>query len=836
MTLRFQLKVSGASYFSSIVITYDDAAGSSPSFTASDVNIAYNATGGSIAFTVNNEVDGGTISASTEDDWLTLGGETTSPISFTCSSNESVVSRTATVTLTYTYDTDKTASKNVTVTQVANPALGTSTLPYTIAQAKTKIDSGSDLADKYVHGIISQIDSYNSNTITYWISDDGTTANQFEVYKGKGLNNANFTAVTDLELGDIVTVYGTLTLYNKTTYEFATGNYITSLERKEESDLALTSSTPVALKITSAEPNPTSAITWTTSSEGAISFVSSDTDVATVTSAGVITAVGEGSATITITQAADETYKASDEKTVTVNVTDNRSACAMGIDLTSAKTITKGATDDLTASSTKTDGFTGTITYSYVSADASILNISDGKYTGAGVGATTVTVTATPTGGNAANYKPASQEVAVTVNGANSISLDPATKNVPFSASTFNIAATVPTENYDGAVSAVSSNTSVATVSVDGTTITVTPVAVGTATITVTAGTGTYYPATAQAECSIELTQPAGGTTAPSGVTTTFKNKDLEFDGAGLVWSASTSANSFESSGSSRGVQFGAAVGNFTLTAVNTETISKVSMIVSTNGDASSNTIAISVGSSDFKTTVNDAEVTSFSMPKANNQTVDFSGTGTGNIVISVNDVSKSVYFKSITVTKAVNLSVKLNASGFATYCSQYPLDFTSTEGYTAWQITNVSGETITFGQITGKVKGGTGILLMGEAGATVTLTSADSEETLGSNKLEGTLAPTYVSADQYYGLKGNEFVPVTAGTVPAGKALLPASEVPASVRGLSFVFDNADGIVEMRKGENETMRSEVFDLSGRRVVKPTKGLYIVNGKKIMVK
>ncbi|MBQ7571941.1 MAG: BACON domain-containing protein, partial [Bacteroidaceae bacterium] len=121
----FQLKVSGASYFSSIVITYDDAAGSSPSFTASDVNIAYNATGGSIAFTVNNEVDGGTISASTEDDWLTLGGETTSPISFTCSSNESVVSRTATVTLTYTYDTDKTASKNVTVTQVANPALGT---------------------------------------------------------------------------------------------------------------------------------------------------------------------------------------------------------------------------------------------------------------------------------------------------------------------------------------------------------------------------------------------------------------------------------------------------------------------------------------------------------------------------------------------------------------------------------------------------------------------------------------------------------------------------------------------------------------------------------------
>ena len=47
----------------------------------------------------------------------------------------------------------------------------------TVAEARTAIDNGGDLSNKYVAGIISQIDEYNStyHSITYWISDDGTT-------------------------------------------------------------------------------------------------------------------------------------------------------------------------------------------------------------------------------------------------------------------------------------------------------------------------------------------------------------------------------------------------------------------------------------------------------------------------------------------------------------------------------------------------------------------------------------------------------------------------------------------------------------------------------------
>lgn len=111
-----------------------------PVISADNVNIAYNATAGEIAFTISNPVDGGTVSASTEATWLTLGSETASPISFTCAANSETTARTATVTLTYTYNTNETITKNVTVTQAASPVIY-STIPALFAAA-TSTETG----------------------------------------------------------------------------------------------------------------------------------------------------------------------------------------------------------------------------------------------------------------------------------------------------------------------------------------------------------------------------------------------------------------------------------------------------------------------------------------------------------------------------------------------------------------------------------------------------------------------------------------------------------------------------------------------------------------------
>ncbi|MBP5219690.1 MAG: hypothetical protein J6034_03175, partial [Bacteroidaceae bacterium] len=86
------------------------------------------------------------------------------------------------------------------------------------------------------------------------------------------------------------------------------------------------------------------------------------------------------------------------------------------------------------------------------------------------------------------------------------------------------------------------------------------------------------------------------------------------------------------------------------------------------------------------------------------------------------------------------------------------------------------------------------------------------------------------------------------AGTVPAGKALLPASALSSDVKAFTFIFeDDATGINEELRMKNEESSiykqgSTIVNLAGQMVNgksvngKLPKGIYIVNGKKVMVK
>ena len=188
----------------------------------------------------------------------------------------------------------------------------------------------------------------------------------------------------------------------------------------------------------------------------------------------------------------------------------------------------------------------------------------------------------------------------------------------------------------------------------------------------------------------------------------------------------------------------------------------------------------------------------------------------------------------------ATTVSKTLNAKGYATFATTTALDFLDADaenvGYSAWQITGISGETITFSQIKSHVAAGTGILLKGSANDDIDLNilPVGGADLSSSNKLEGITTATVVAADTYYGLSGNAFVPVNAGTVPAGKALLPANEV-GNARALTFVFEDASGISTIEHSPL-TIEDGVYNLQGQRVNTPKKGLYIVNGKKVVMK
>ena len=102
----------------------------------------------------------------------------------------------------------------------SDSGLGTKDAPLTVAKALEIINAladGGETADAYVKGTISQVTSYNSNykSITYYISDDGKTTNELQVYSGKGLNGAEFAAKEDLSVGDQVVIKGKLKKYVK---------------------------------------------------------------------------------------------------------------------------------------------------------------------------------------------------------------------------------------------------------------------------------------------------------------------------------------------------------------------------------------------------------------------------------------------------------------------------------------------------------------------------------------------------------------------------------------------------------------------------------------------
>ena len=112
---------------------------------------------------------------------------------------------------------------------------GTKADPYNVAATVQLIDQlGSATSDYiYTKGIISQIDEVNKpdangrtyGNATYYISDDGKTGAQLEVYRGKGLGGVDF-AEGDIKVGDDVIVYGKVKLYNGKTREFDQGNYL----------------------------------------------------------------------------------------------------------------------------------------------------------------------------------------------------------------------------------------------------------------------------------------------------------------------------------------------------------------------------------------------------------------------------------------------------------------------------------------------------------------------------------------------------------------------------------------------------------------------------------
>lgn len=173
--------------------------------------------------------------------------------------------------------------------------------------------------------------------------------------------------------------------------------------------------------------------------------------------------------------------------------------------------------------------------------------------------------------------------------------------------------------------------------------------------------------------------------------------------------------------------------------------------------------------------------------------------------------------------------------SGYGTIASAYALDCANLpDGLKAYQVTELTKEAVTLEEVTEAVAAGTGLILKGTAGESYNIpVAATGTDISATNKLQAAVTATDIAANEAYILQGGQFHKVTAAsTIPAGKAYLSASDVPSGARSLNFTFD----ATAIKAVEGEAQNGEFYNVAGQRVAAPQKGLYIQNGKKVIVK
>lgn len=178
-------------------------------------------------------------------------------------------------------------------------------------------------------------------------------------------------------------------------------------------------------------------------------------------------------------------------------------------------------------------------------------------------------------------------------------------------------------------------------------------------------------------------------------------------------------------------------------------------------------------------------------------------------------------------------VGAQIGSLGWSTFGCKYPLNL-SANGLTAYVISSHVNGYVKLTEVT-SVPASTGLLLQGEQGIYTLPIVNDNPAAPASNLLTavtnatGTAAPagSYVLANKASGVG---FYSIQQDVViPAGKAYLT---LPANSREVIMIGE-ATGISEMLMNEEN---KAVYNLNGQRIAVPRKGIYIINGKKTVVR
>lgn len=202
-----------------------------------------------------------------------------------------------------------------------------------------------------------------------------------------------------------------------------------------------------------------------------------------------------------------------------------------------------------------------------------------------------------------------------------------------------------------------------------------------------------------------------------------------------------------------------------------------------------------------------------------------------------------TLILQSLEIKEDPGVELTLNNNyEYSTFCSDWNVDFSDVSGVEAYKAT-VNGNEVTLTQVKDKVKAGEGLLIKNVGNVTsVTLPVVHDGDKFADNYLKG-VTKNMVASD----FAGSDFAGKTAyilandeefkyidpknsrGTLQKGKAYLLLSDKTSAKPSTLFIGEATaiNGVAVEKKADNA-----IYNLQGMRVKTPTKGLYIINGKK----
>ena len=221
----------------------------------------------------------------------------------------------------------------------------------------------------------------------------------------------------------------------------------------------------------------------------------------------------------------------------------------------------------------------------------------------------------------------------------------------------------------------------------------------------------------------------------------------------------------------------------------------------------------------------------------------EYNITGSGEVTVNFHG-SSQFFLDNVVVgggaQPAHEINLTFSSAGYLTWVATADIDFSQTEGVTAYQITEATPQGITAEEVQ-KAPKDAALLLKGSG--IVQLTRTSDVAPLQNNKMQACtngsvngMTGSATSTDIYVlgnGNKGLGFY-MLSGTLQAGKGYLNIS-VGAGAKPSFITFEETTGISNAAVETTED-DGTYFNLQGVRIMNPQKGIYIKNGKKIVIK